>query len=70
MNRIAFIHRSWILRTERGLLRVGMIALGLVFIVVGLGMGVSLVMLPPGIIIALSGVGLLIWGAVGDLPLD
>jgi hypothetical protein len=70
MNRVPFVDRSWILRTERGLLRLGMITLGVVFIVVGLGMGVSVIMLPPGIVIALSGLGLLTWGAVGDLPLD
>jgi hypothetical protein len=70
MHRILVSHRSWMLRTERGLVRLAMLSLGFVSVILGLGMGVSIIMLPPGIVIGLAGVGLFVWGAVGDLPLD
>lgn len=62
--------RYWFILAERGLLRLAMIALGLVLIVVGLAMGVSMVMLLPGIVIGFVGVGLVVWGTVGELPMD
>jgi hypothetical protein len=70
MLRILVSNRSWMLRTERGLVRLAMITVGFAFVVVGLAMGVSIILLPPGLVLALSGVGLFVWGAVGDLPLD
>lgn len=62
--------RDWFMLAERGLLRLAMIALGLLLMVVGLAMGVSMVLLLPGVVIGFSGVGLAVWGAVGDLPMD
>jgi len=62
--------RRWILVAERGTLRLAMAALGFVLMVLGLGLGVTMVMLPAGIVIGLAGVGLLVWGTLGDMPLD
>jgi hypothetical protein len=70
MNRLPLATRPWVLRTERGALRLGMITLGFGLTIIGLGLGVSIIMLPPGIIIGLCGVGLVVWGAVGELPID
>ena len=59
---------GWLVVTERGLLRMLMVAIGLILMVVGLGLGVSMVMLPPGVFFGLTGFVLLVWGALGDLP--
>jgi predicted cobalt transporter CbtA len=61
------LHR-WLVLAEHGALRVLMVAIGLLLMVVGLGLGVSMVMLPPGIFFGLTGFALLVWGAVGELP--
>jgi hypothetical protein len=47
-----------------------MIALAVFLIIGGLAMGVTMVMLPLGVIVGLVGVGLLVWGLLGDLPVD
>jgi hypothetical protein len=59
---------GWLVVAERGLLRMLMVAIGLILMVVGLGLGVSMVMLPPGVFFGLTGFVLLVWGALGDLP--
>ena len=59
---------GWLALAERGALRTLMAAIGLMLMVVGLGLGVSMVMLPPGVFFGLTGFALLIWGAVGELP--
>jgi hypothetical protein len=58
----------WWQFAERGLLRALMILIGLMLMIVGLGLGVTMIMLPAGVVIGLVGVGLLVWGAVGDVP--
>jgi hypothetical protein len=58
----------WWQFAERGMLRIVMILIGLVLMIVGLGLGVTMIMLPAGVVIGLLGVGLLVWGAVGDMP--
>ena len=55
---------------ERTFIRGLMITIGIPLIVLGLGLGVSVIMLPAGIAIGFTGVGLVVWGAVGDLPVD
>ena len=40
---------------------------GIVLMVVGLAMGVTMVMLPLGIVVGLAGVLLFVWGLVGHL---
>jgi hypothetical protein len=59
---------GWLASAERGALRALMIAFGLMLMVVGLALGVSMVMLPPGLFFGLTGFALLVWGALGELP--
>jgi hypothetical protein len=44
-------------------------AIGLALIVFGLALGVTMVMLPVGALVGLIGAGMLVAGAVGELPL-
>ena len=60
--------REWFNIAERGALRFVMIGIGLALMVVGLGLGVTMIMLPAGLVLGFVGVGLLVWGALGDLP--
>jgi hypothetical protein len=60
--------RRWVLMAERGTVRLAMITFGFVLMVVGLGLGITMIMLPPGIVIGLGGVGLAVIGAIGDFP--
>jgi hypothetical protein len=62
--------RDWFNLAERGALRLLMAGIGFALIIVGLALGVSMIMLPAGVVIGLTGVGLLVWGALGDLPID
>jgi hypothetical protein len=61
---------DWFVLAERSALRLLMIVTGITLMVVGLALGVSLVMLPPGLFVGLTGLGVLVWGALGDLPID
>jgi hypothetical protein len=44
--------------------------LGFALMVAGLGLGVTMIMLPAGLVIGFVGVGLFVWGLLGDLPID
>jgi hypothetical protein len=55
---------------ERSAMRLVMLVVGLVFVVVGLGLGVTMIMLPLGLAVGFAGVGLVIWGVLGALPVD
>ncbi len=46
------------------------VVIGFVLMVVGLGLGVTMVMLPVGLVVGLIGVGLFVWGLVGHLGKD
>ena len=46
------------------------VAIGFVLMVVGLGLGVTMIMLPVGLVVGLVGVGLFVWGLVGHLGRD
>jgi hypothetical protein len=59
---------EWFVLAERSVLRVVMIVTGLILMIVGLALGVSMVMLPAGVVLGLTGVGVFVWGAVGELP--
>jgi len=61
---------EWFVMAERGALRFVLIVTGFTLMVVGLALGVTMVMLPPGLFLGLTGLGVLVWGAVGDLPVD
>jgi hypothetical protein len=70
MGRTHFSAGPWVLFVERGLLRVAMISLALILMIAGLAMGVTMVMLPVGLVVGFVGVGLLVWGLLGDLPVE
>ncbi len=59
-----------VVRTERGLLRLFLVAGGFALMVVGLALGISIFMLPAGLMVGLTGVGLATWGLAGDIPID
>ncbi len=40
---------------------------GFILMVVGLGLGVTMIMLPVGLVVGLVGVGAFVWGLVGHL---
>lgn len=61
---------GWFMLAERGALRFMMVAIGFTLMVVGLALGVTMVMLPPGLLLGFTGLGLLVWGVLGDLPID
>jgi hypothetical protein len=43
------------------------VILGLILVILGTGMGVSLVLLPVGVPVGLVGLGLLLWGLFGGV---
>ncbi len=57
----------WIILAERGLLRLFLVMIGLALILVSLVFDLSLVMLPLGLFLALTGVGVVGWGLVGEV---
>lgn len=61
---------EWFVAAERGALRVAMTLVGLTMMIIGLGLGVSVVMLPIGLVLGLAGLGVLVWGAFDDLPIN
>ena len=54
--------RHWIRVTESFIGHVAAIVLGLALIVLGLGLGVTMIMLPAGIVIGLLGVAMVVGG--------
>jgi hypothetical protein len=60
----------WFVLAERCVARSLLVLLGLVLMVVGLGLGVTMVLLPIGIAFGLAGVGVVSWGALGEIPID
>ena len=61
---------EWFVLAEHAALRVVMVMTGFTLMVFGLALGVSMVMLPAGVFLGLTGFGVLLWGAVGELPID
>ena len=43
------------------------VVLGFILMVVGLALGVTMIMLPVGLVVGLLGVGIFTWGLVGHL---
>ncbi len=62
--------RQWLEKTELILARLAAVAVGFVLMVVGLGLGVTMIMLPIGLPVGLIGVMLFLWGLVGHLGND
>ena len=61
---------EWFVAAQCGALRVVMATTGVALMVVGLALGVSVVMLPIGIVVGLTGVGVLVCGVFGDLAVE
>jgi len=55
-------HRPWVKATENVLVHMAAIIVGFVMMVVGLGLGVTMIMLPVGIVIGLLGVAVFVAG--------
>lgn len=54
--------RPWVLATENILGHVAAIVVGFVLMVVGLGLGVTMIMLPVGVVVGLIGVAIFVGG--------
>jgi hypothetical protein len=55
-------HRPWIRATENVLGHIAAVIIGLVMMVAGLGLGVTMIMLPVGLVIGLIGVAMVVGG--------
>ena len=55
-------HRPWIQATESVLGHVAAVIIGFIMMVVGLGLGVTMIMLPVGLVIGLAGVAMVVGG--------
>ena len=62
MARAQLWDRPWVRTTESILGHVAAIIIGFVMMVVGLGLGVTMIMLPAGIVIGLLGAAILVGG--------
>jgi archaellum biogenesis protein FlaJ (TadC family) len=62
MGEVLKWHRSWVETTESVLAHIAAIIIGFIMMVVGLGLGVTMIMLPAGIVIGLVGVAIVIGG--------
>ena len=51
-------HRPWVRATENVLAHIAAVIVGFVMMVVGLGLGVTMIMLPVGIVVGLLGAAL------------
>jgi len=55
-------HRPWVLATENALGHLAAIVVGFVMMVAGLGLGVTMIMLPVGLVVGLAGAAMFIGG--------
>ena len=55
-------HRPWVRATESVVGHIAAMIIGFVMMVVGLGLGVTMIMLPVGIVIGLLGVAIFVGG--------
>jgi hypothetical protein len=55
-------HRPWVRATESVLGHIAATIVGFIFMVIGLGLGVTMIMLPVGVVIGLLGVALVVGG--------
>ena len=55
-------HRPWIRATESVLGHIAAVIVGFVMMVVGLGLGVTMIMLPVGIVVGLVGAAIFVGG--------
>ena len=62
--------RRWLETAQLILGHVVAVVVGFVLMVFGLGLGVTMVMLPVGLVVGLIGVGVFVWGLLGHLGED
>lgn len=62
--------RKWLETAETILGHVVAVVLGFILMVVGLGLGVTMVMLPVGLAVGLLGAVMFVWGLLGHLGND
>ncbi len=62
--------RRWLEQARLVLAHVAAVVIGFVLMVFGLGLGVTMVMLPVGLVVGLFGVGVFVWGLLGHLGSD
>ena len=62
--------RRWLQKAELILAHVAAVAVGFALMVVGLGLGVTMIMLPIGLLVGLLGVVTFVWGLFGHLGKD
>ncbi len=62
--------RRWLEKAQLVLAHVAAVVIGFVLMVFGLGLGVTMVMLPVGLAVGLFGVGVFVWGLLGHLGRD
>ena len=60
----------WLHATENVLEHTALVILGFVMMVAGLGLGVTMIMLPVGLVIGLAGVALFVSGLFGHFRSD
>ena len=60
-------HHPWVRTIEGAFFHTAAVVVGLVLMVVGLGMGVTMVMLPAGIVLGLLGTAMLVGGLFGRI---
>jgi hypothetical protein len=63
-------HRRWVRNTESVLWRIGAIVVGFVMMVVGLALGVTMIMLPLGLVVGLIGVTVFLSGLFAHMNPD
>jgi len=62
--------RRWLETGERILGHLAAVVLGFILMVLGLGLGVTMIMLPVGLVVGLLGVVMFVWGLLGHLGKD
>jgi hypothetical protein len=60
-------NRPWFRATENLLVHIAAVIVGFVMMVVGLGLGVTMIMLPVGIVIGLAGAAIFVGGLFARL---
>jgi hypothetical protein len=68
MTHISVWDRHWIVATEDVLGHLAAIAVGFAMMVLGLGLGVTMIMLPVGLVVGLLGAALFVGGIFARIP--
>lgn len=62
MDQIAHRNRPWLAAVESALAHIAALVVGFVLMVFGLALGVTMIMLPVGIVVGLLGAGIFLMG--------